>query len=83
MLHRDARNWRLNPEDNNEAMITAVEDVADIDFDLNKILYFGDGVFAVPFGLLAGCLLDYQIFKADYSHIARPKGDEYPRGRME
>jgi hypothetical protein len=63
------------PEDNNEAMITVVEDVDDIDFDLGKIWYFGDGVFTVPFTLRAGCLLDYRIFIADYYALPDDKSE--------
>jgi hypothetical protein len=54
------------PDDNNEGMIYLVGAPSEVDFDFDRVEYYGDSEVGVPFVAIIECTLNYAIFKSDF-----------------
>ena len=61
------------PDDNNEGMVTGVNEAANVVFDFTKVEYYGDDDFGIPFTTSVDCTLNYAVFKADYYALDEDK----------
>lgn len=54
------------PDDNHEGTIYGVDDPQKIEFDFDKVEYYGSTEIGVPVEAVTECRVSYAIFKADY-----------------
>lgn len=54
------------PDDNNEGMIYMINEPSKVDFDFDKVEYYGESEMGIPFDAVTECTLNYAIFKGDY-----------------
>ena len=59
--------WRLFlPGENGEGMITSVDEPQKIEFGIEDVTYYGDGIGVIPFEVEINCEINFSIFKSDY-----------------
>jgi hypothetical protein len=61
------------PDDNNEGMVTGVNEAVNVVFDFTKVEYYGADDFGIPFTTSVDCTLNYAVFKADYYSLDEEK----------
>lgn len=54
------------PGENGEGMITSVDEPHEIEFKIEDLTYYGDGIGIIPFKVELICGIDFSIFKSDY-----------------
>ncbi len=54
------------PDDNNEGMVTGVGEASDVEFDFDRVEYYGDDDIGIPFTASVECTLNYAVYKAGY-----------------
>ncbi len=54
------------PDDNNEAMVSSVDEAGNLEIDFEKMEYYGEGFIVIPFRCNVEVYADYYIFKGDY-----------------
>jgi len=64
------------PDDNNEGMIHMQNEPEDVEFDFEKVDYYGDTDIGIPFEATVECTLNYAIFKGDYFSLPQEKMDK-------
>jgi hypothetical protein len=53
-------------DDNNEGMVYMINEPSKVDFDFEKVEYYGESEMGVPFDGVTECTLNYAIFRGDY-----------------
>ena len=61
------------PDDNNEGMVTGVNEATNVVLDFTKVESYGDDDFGIPFTTSVDCTLNYAVFKADYYSLDEDK----------
>ena len=54
------------PGENGEGMITSVDEPQKIEFGIEDVTYYGDGIGVIPFEVEINCEINFSIFKSDY-----------------
>ena len=54
------------PGENGEGMITSIGEPQKIEFRIEDVTYYGDGIGVIPFKFEIICEIDFSIFKSDY-----------------
>jgi hypothetical protein len=63
------------PDENNEGMIYMQNEPEEVEFDFEKVQYYGDTDIGIPFEATVECTLNYAIFKGDYFSLPQEKMD--------
>lgn len=63
------------PDDNNEAVVVAVNEPDQLSFDFEDVDYFGEGELGIAFAASIVCTLNYAIFKSDYYCLSDEKAE--------
>lgn len=72
LAYKEIHDERI-PDDNNEGIITMVDEGEDFEYRFDQTTYYGSGILVIPFSFTTECLVEYHIFKADYYSISEKR----------
>ena len=61
------------PDDNNEATISVINEINELNLTIDEAEYYGDGMIIIPFSCNIDVLAEYWIFKSDYYTISEKR----------